>query len=127
ARKKMKQTAELRARFADKLWMLRPDWACGEIKSTTRGQAVLFWIMALAFCGFGIPILIFIIPQELHKGNKLALLALFFPLAGIGLMIAAIYQTLRQLKYGAVLFKMKSVPGIIGGVLMGTIRIPAHF
>ncbi|HSY18573.1 MAG TPA: hypothetical protein VK815_09580 [Candidatus Acidoferrales bacterium] len=126
-RKKLKQTAGLRVRFADKLWMLRPDWAVGEIKSTGRGQAVLFWIMALAFCGFGIPILIFIIPQELHKGNRLALIALLFPLIGLAMMIAAVYQTLRQLKYGAVLFKLKSVPGIIGGVLMGTIRIPAHF
>ncbi|MDR3455993.1 MAG: hypothetical protein P4N60_00995 [Verrucomicrobiae bacterium] len=126
-RKKMKQTAELRTRFADKLWLLRPDWASGEIKSATRGQVVLFWIMATAFCGFGIPISIFVIPQELHRGNKLALIALLFPLAGLGLLTAAIYQTLRWVKYGAVLFKMKSVPGIIGGVLMGTVRIPAHF
>ena len=71
--------------------------------------------------------MIFVVPAELHKGNHLALVALVFPLIGVGLLIAAIYRTLRWKKYGAVAFKMKSVPGLIGGVLMGTVQIPAHF
>jgi hypothetical protein len=127
ARKKMKQTADLRARFADKLWLIRPDWAAGEIKSNAKGQIVIMWFMALVFCGVGFPLLFSVIPSELHKGNQAALIALLFPLAGLGLLSAAIYQTLRWRKYGAVLFKMKSVPGIIGGVLIGDARIPAHF
>ena len=51
ARKKIRQRAELRKRFGDKLWMLRPDWARGEVKSTAQGQVVLLWIMALRFAG----------------------------------------------------------------------------
>ena len=127
ARKKMRQAAELGARCADKLWLIRPDWAAGEIKSNAQGQIVMFWFMALVFCGVGFTLLCFVIPSELHKGNRAAFIALIFPLAGLGLLSAAIYQTLRWRKYGPVRFKMRSVPGVIGGVLMGDVCIPAHF
>jgi hypothetical protein len=127
ARKKAQQTAELRARFADKPWLIRPDWAAGEIKSSGKGQIAILWFMGLVFCGVGFSMLFFAILPELHKGGYGALIMLVFPLAGLCMLSAAIYQTLRQMKYGAVRFKMKSVPGIIGGVLIGDVRIPAHF
>src|SRR5436305_1061385 len=72
-RKKAKETAELEARYADKPWMLRQDWAEGRIKSSATAQTILFLFMGLAFGGIGGLMTALVLPKELHKGNYAAL------------------------------------------------------
>jgi hypothetical protein len=110
-----------------KPWLARNDWSAGEIRSCDKSFVFVFWIMGLAFCGFSTPFVFHVLRAQLHSGNKAIWLVLFFPIAGIYLLICAVYFTLRRLKYGSVVFKMGSVPGVIDGTLSGTIHVPGHF
>lgn len=108
-------------------WLARKDWAAGEIRSADRTSAVLLWIVGLIFCAAAIPLVLYALPPELHKGHKAILLVLIFPAVGVLLLISAGYATLRRLKYGSVIFKMAPVPGVIDGSLSGAIQIPGRF
>lgn len=122
ARKKAAQRAELEARFRDKPWLLRPDWAAGKIKSTSLAQSVLFLIMALAFGGLGGAMTFVALPGELHKHNYAALLILLFPLVGIGFLIALISALLSKLRYGTCFLELAQIPIPLGGTLEGMIQ-----
>lgn len=108
-------------------WLKRPDWAAGEILSTDNNSYAPLLFMGIAFCAIGGAGSYGAITKELPKGNKAALLALLFPLVGLGLLGAAGYTFLRRKKFGAVSFKMSAVPGTVGGTLTGSIHIPSHF
>lgn len=109
-----------------KPWLLRPDWATGRIKSSTDAQWKIMLFMGFIFSAVGISITAFVVPKELQKGNYLALLALIFPLAGIGLLTAAIRGWLAQRRYGECFFELASIPGAIGGTLEGSIQTGAR-
>ena len=121
-RKKLKQQAELQARFPDKPWMTRPDWAEGKIKSSVMAQPKLLLIMALAFCAIGGLGTALSLPAELHKKNYAALAVLFFPLVGIGLLIAFVNAWRSQRRFGECFFELAQIPAPLGGVLEGMIE-----
>jgi len=122
ARKKSRQKAELEARYADRPWMLRQDWAAGKIKSSTMSQSALYLIMGVGFCGLGGLASYFAVPEVLQKHNYPALFALLFPLAGIGFLIAFINAWRSQKRFGECFFEPAQVPIPIGGVLEGMIE-----
>lgn len=105
-----------------KPWLRRPDWAAGRVKSSTDAQWKIMLFMGIVFSAVGISITAFVVPKELQKGNHLALLALIFPLAGIGLLTSAIRGWLAQRRYGECFFELASIPGAIGGTLEGAIQ-----
>ena len=125
--KKSKQSEALKAQHPDSPWLLRPDWAAGEIKSSAAGGVGVLLFMGLMFLGIGSVSTVIAVPRAFHGADKLPLLVLFFPLAGIVMLSAAAYMTMRRRKYGAVIFKMASVPAPLGGVLSGVVRVPEHF
>ena len=61
----------------------------------------------------------------IQEGKPAALLALLFPLVGIGLLIWAVRSTLRYRKYGVSRLELSTVPGVIGRTLTGMVRAPA--
>ena len=105
-----------------KPWLLRPDWAAGRIQSATGAQWKIMLFMGVVFTGFGGFIASHALSQELHKGNYGVLVALVFPLAGIGMLIAVLRGRLAQRRYGNCFFEMASIPGVIGGTLEGMIQ-----
>lgn len=58
------------------------------------------------------------------RGDPFGLLAIAFPLIGLAGIPFVITVLMRRLKFGNSLFRMKSVPGVIGGYLEGVIEIP---
>jgi uncharacterized membrane protein len=105
-----------------KPWLARPDWAAGKIKSSAAVQTKIMAIMALAFCGLGALFTFVVLPKELHHGNSAALIVLFFPAVGIGLLIAVIRGMLARRRFGPCYFEMAAIPGALGGTLEGLIQ-----
>ena len=110
-----------------KIWLARPDWAAGKIKSTTAAQAKILFLMGVAFCGIGGVSTFAVIKQELPKGNHLALLVLVFPLAGIGLLAAFVRSVFQQRRFGDCTFELAQVPAPLGGTLDGLIQTERPF
>ena len=61
----------------------------------------------------------------IQEGNHAALLALLFPLVGIGLIVWAVRSTIRYRKYGVSRLELSTIPGVIGRTLAGMVRAPA--
>jgi len=112
---------------AEKPWLARADWAAGKIKSLAGADMRALFFMGLIFTAVGASYTFLVIPKELHQGNYLALLILFFPAAGIFLLVAAVLQRRGQRRFGDTLFVMASVPGVPGSALQGSIQIGAAF
>ena len=121
--RKNQQREQLKSQWPDEPWNWRPDWAQGVIRAGAKGMMIGLWAFAAFWNAVSAPIP-FALMEELGKGNKLILLFLLFPLVGLGLLIAALRATLVWLKYGRTQLVMQSVPGVIGGELIGAIRIP---
>lgn len=115
--------ARLREQNPGAPWLWREDWASGLIPSDGKSTAIGAWVFALFWNGIS-SMVFFVVPRELAKGDKAVLIALIFPIIGVGLLVWAVRATLRWRKFGQSVFKMISVPGVIGGGLAGGIRIP---
>lgn len=107
---------------AEHPWLCRPEWASGEVHSHTQGAAVLalgvavFWNAISWTCVIAGRNVLF------DRGILGAIWILLFPAVGIGLAIWAARALIRWRVYGESRFLMSSVPGQIGGSLIGMIR-----
>lgn len=106
----------------DKPWLWREDWAQGYAKDNTRGVAIFFWIFALLWNGISWPVA-FLIRPEIAKGNYIVLIALIFPLVGLGLLAAAIYQTLQRMKFGTSVCHLPTIPIPPGRTFRGELEL----
>jgi hypothetical protein len=119
-RRKRQKEALAQARPAEP-WLRKKAWADGRIRNSAASLVgpLVFAILWNAFCA---P-LWFILPGEaVHKGDRVAWLALAFPITGLVLACWAVVSVLRWRKFGRSVFQMASVPGVIGGQLAGVIR-----
>jgi len=105
-------------------WTWKPEWASGEIKSGGKTGAVVITVFAVVWNLVSLPVLFAFQEEFIEKGNRMFAIALLFPLVGVFLFIAMAYMWIRYRKYGACTFVMQKMPGVIGGRLMGAIRIP---
>lgn len=65
------------------------------------------------------------IPKVLSKGNKPILIALIFPVASLGLGVAAARVTIRCRRFGVSELELHTLPGVVGGTQSGAMTIPA--
>ncbi|MCX7765893.1 MAG: hypothetical protein N2246_04205, partial [Candidatus Sumerlaeia bacterium] len=98
------------------------DWATGKVKSITSQNLPFIWIAVLFWNVFSWGALLTIIIWGGEKSKLIFILVSIFPLFGIFILISAIRETIRWRKFGQSVFEMKSVPGVIGGKLEGTIH-----
>ena len=120
--KVMKRTEALKAEHPDKPWMWRQDWATGVIPDSNKSSTVGFWIFTLIWCAVSFPIAWKLTPQ-LSRENLVVLVVYLFPLVGIFMMIAAIYQTLRSMKFGTSILHLERVPVTPGRRFRGDIEL----
>lgn len=113
----------LQAQNPGKPWKWRDDWADGVIKDSNKGSAIGIWIFAVIWNSVSFPAALLVVRPELAKENLLALLVLLFPLVGIILLISAIYQTLRGMKFGTSTCHLERVPIVPGRAFHGHIQL----
>jgi hypothetical protein len=106
----------------EKIWLARPDWAAGKIKSSTASQWKVFLFMGLMFSGIGGIASFFALKEEIPKGNHGAWLALIFPLIGLGFLVAVGRESLVRRRFGDCTFNLAQVPAPLGGTISGLIQ-----
>jgi hypothetical protein len=115
----------LQAQNPGKPWMWRDDWAHGIVKDSNKAGAIGLWVFTVIWNAVSLPVALLAVPPELAKGNQKVLLVLLFPLVGIILLISAIYQTLRSMKFGASTCHLERVPIVPGRTFRGDIELKA--
>jgi hypothetical protein len=62
--------------------------------------------------------------DDLRSDTTVLVFLAIFGLVGLGLIAGTVYMALAARKFSPAVFEMSSVPGVLGGWLRGTIRIP---
>lgn len=124
-RRKLKEQAALEAAHPASPWLWRPDWASGRIVDSGRVTMFTAWVFAAFWNLISLPTGFLGVRAAVQEGKPEALLALLFPLVGIGLVGWAVHATLRYRKYGVSRLELSTIPGAIGRTLTGMVRAPA--
>ena len=124
-RRRLKEQAALEASHPDRPWLWRPDWASGRIIDSSRVTMFTAWLFAAFWNLVSFPTGFLGVRAAIQEGKPAALLALLFPLVGIGLVVWAVRATLRYRKYGVSRLELSTIPGVIGRTLTGMVRAPA--
>ena len=124
-RKKSKQEAEAKARFADKPWLARPDWAAGKIKSTSTVPVGFFLLWSFLALAMSTPAVL-AIPKEWQKGNHLILIVLLFPVVAFYLLGCSFVKWRSRRRFGDCFFEPAQIPAPLGGALEGMIQTGAR-
>jgi len=111
----------LRAEHPASPWMWRPEWSTGRIPDLGRGNLIYLWLFAILWNAIALPMMLFL-PDVTRAGNKAALIGLIFPVAGAGLLIAAVTTSLRLRRFRVSHFRMSPLPGALGGRVAGQVE-----
>ena len=104
-------------------WLLNHDWQTPTIRSNSKMAMWGAWAFA-AFWNLISSVTPFIAWKEVTENqNYLALVALLFPLVGLGLLAWAIRRTLEWRRFGPAPVLLDPFPGSIGGHVGGTIDL----
>ena len=122
-KRKLAAQEALKAAHADEPWLWREDWAAGRADDATRQTVWFAWGFAALWNLISFPNAFLAVRAAVQEGERAALIALIFPIIGVGLLVWAIRSTLRYRRYGQSRFELKSRPGIIGHSLIGTVRL----
>jgi hypothetical protein len=109
--------------YQDSPWLLNNDWQTPTIRSNSRAAMWGAWAFA-AFWNLISSVTPFMAWKEVTENqNYLALVALLFPLVGLGLLAWAIRRTLEWRRFGPAPVTLDPFPGSIGGHVGGTIDL----
>lgn len=122
-KRKLKEQEDLKARHPDESWLWQKDWASGRVDDASRMALWASWVFATFWNLVSIPAGYAGVRAALYEGNKAGLVALLFPLVGVGLLVWAIRSTLRFKKYGISRLELTTIPGVIGHTFAGTVRV----
>ena len=106
-------------------WLARKDWADGRIASSARKAVLLLWIFVTFWCVGSALICLTVVLVQLQQGNRMALVALVFPVIGLAIIWFALNTTRAWRRFNRSLFRMGSFPAPAGGTLTGAIEVPA--
>ncbi|MFC1684250.1 DUF3592 domain-containing protein [Pseudomonadota bacterium] len=104
------------------LWQWDPRWRENRIRSNAKAVVGASWFFAIIWNAISAPAA-FAVPGELAKGNHLILVALLFPLVGMGLLAYAVKSTLAWRRFGKSYLSLNPFPGSIGGDVGGTVEL----
>lgn len=116
-----KKTDTLAAAHPDEPWLWRADWAQGRVISSAKGAQIGAWIIAIFWNFISVSILCSFWRKGLLQGGALVIM-LLLTVVGMALLVWAVRATIRWRKFGESVFKMLSIPGVVGGQLGGAIE-----
>lgn len=122
-KQKLAAVEALKSAHPDSPWLWRPDWEAGRVDDATRQTVWLTWVFATFWNLIAFPSGFLGVRAAIENGQRGGLVALLFPLIGIGLLTWAIRSTLRYRRYGVSRFDLTTRPGVIGHSLSGTVRL----
>jgi hypothetical protein len=123
-RRRVAEAEALRARHPDAPWLWRADWAAGRIEDSNRTAARFAWFFAALWNLVSLPAGYLGVRAALEQGNRAGLVALLFPVAGIGLLVWAARISARLRRFGVSRLELETRPGAIGRSLGGTVHAP---
>jgi hypothetical protein len=110
ALRKTARAASLQASAPNQPWLWRPEWTARRIPDQRRTIAAFLWIFAIFWNAITIPVSLLVVRNWGKEQDPAIFIALIFPIAGLGLIIAAIYTSLRRLKFGVSVCTIDTVP-----------------
>ncbi|HEX6086493.1 MAG TPA: hypothetical protein VF266_18335, partial [Thermoanaerobaculia bacterium] len=118
------EQARLRAQHPDEPWLWRRDWAERAVRESPEFGGWCLWAFTVIWNLFSFP-LWFVVRWQWPMEAPM-IMAAAFPLAGAGLFLLAIYQTLRRVKYGTSLCRLERSPIALGSTLRGELEVRLH-
>ena len=109
--------------FSDKPWLLNDDWQTNSIRSGSRASMWAAWGFAVFWNAISSFTPFIAWREVVEKDNYVALVALVFPLVGIGLLVWALRRTFEWRRFGRAPVTLDPFPGSIGGHVGGTIDV----
>lgn len=106
-------------------WLAHREWVGNRIGSNQKITMRFAWIVTIIWNLISFPIL-FVIPREVAAGNYPALIALLFPIAGVGFLYWAINVTRDWRRFGEVSLQLDPFPGALGGDVGGSLILPVR-
>lgn len=103
-------------------WQSRSGWEDERIASDAGKGTLIFWGFAIFWNAVSTPV-VFVVPDELARGEYAVLLVLLFPLVGLFLVYKALQRTLEYRRFGKVPLHLDPYPGAIGGHVGGSIQV----
>lgn len=116
-----KRQAALRADHPDEPWLWNKAWTTGRITDSNKAAMIGTWAITVIWNGISSPLLFTAAPAMIHKHDLKVLLVLVFPLAGMIFLIWAVRATIEFSRFGTSVFEPATMPGVIGGHLVGVI------
>jgi hypothetical protein len=114
-------TMHRRRQFASQPWLWREDWAERRIAEPLSPSGPLLLVFAIVWNAITVPAMaiLFRSPDRLPA---LVYFVLLFPVAGIVLLVTAVYVLARRVKFGPSVCTLERVPIVPGSTLRGEIR-----
>lgn len=109
----------LRQQHPNEQWLWRRDWASRTATDQAHALSMLLWFFAVAWNLISLPVL-FLLRDR--RQDAVAFFFYVFPLAGVILIVVAIYQTLRRRKYAHSLCRFSALPIPLGRTLQGELE-----
>lgn len=108
-------------------WLARPEWKNGTIKSDAKMGMYGIWGFAIFWNVISIPAAIGATLEAIEKQNYIALVALIFPIVGLGLIYWAVKKTRQWKRFGITPLTMDPYPGSINGQVGGHVQLNAPY
>jgi hypothetical protein len=124
-RRRLAEVEAAKARHPGEPWLWRPDWAAGRIEDSNRTAARFAWGFAALWNLVSLPAGYFGVRAALEQGNRAGLVALLFPVAGVGLLLWAARISVRLRRFGVSRLELETTPAAVGRSLAGTVSAPA--
>lgn len=119
-------SSELPNTDTSKPWLTRREWASSMVSCDGKAKLWVAW----GFAGFwnlvSLPAGVAGVEAAL-SGKLVALVALLFPLVGVGLLVWAVKSTLAWRRFGRLQLHLDPYPGAIGGQVGGRIWLPVNY
>lgn len=119
--KSSKHEAAMAEQYPDQPWLLQKDWAQGLIVDSSKGGFFVVLVIAIFWNAISWAATIGVFTDGSNADQAAKYVVLLFPLVGLLLAWAAVYQFFRWRKFGSSRFEMAEVPGVIGGSLGGVV------